>query len=73
MRQVTITIPDEYYDNLIAFLKSIPDTTISNSQEEYNKFIQNLVLERAKNAKPENYQNWEDVKKELDLKYNFNN
>ena len=24
MRQVTVTIPDEYYDNLIAFLKPIP-------------------------------------------------
>ena len=72
MRQVTITIPDEYYDNLIQFLKPIPNTTIDNRQEEHDKFIQNLIVERAKNAKPEDYQSWEEAMKELDIKYKFN-
>ena len=72
MRQVTITIPDEYYENLIQFLKPIPNTTIDNRQEEHDKFIQNLIVERAKNAKPEDYQSWEEAMKELDIKYKFN-
>ena len=72
MRQVTITIPDEYYENLIQFLKPIPNTTIDNRQEEHDKFIQNLIVERAKNAKPEDYQSWEEAIKELDIKYKFN-
>ena len=72
MRQVTITIPDEYYENLIQFLKPIPNTTIDNRQEEHDKFIQNLIVERAKNAKPEDHQSWEEAMKELDIKYKFN-
>ena len=72
MRQVTITILDEYYENLIQFLKPIPNTTIDNRQEEYDKFIQNLIVKRAKNAKPEDYQSWEEAMKELDIKYKFN-
>ena len=72
MRQVTITIPDEYYENLMQFLNPIPNTTINNRQEEHDKFIQNLIVERAKNAKPEDYQSWEEAMKELDIKYKFN-
>ncbi len=72
MRLVTVTIPDEYYDNLIQFLKPIPDTIVDNRQEEYNRSIEKMVLERIKKAKPEDYRSWEDVKKDLDKKWNFN-
>lgn len=72
MRQVTVTIPDEYYDNLIQFLKPIPDTIVDNRQEEYNKSIEKMVLDRVNNAKPEDYRSWEDIKKDLDKKWNFN-
>ncbi len=69
MRQVTVTIPDEYYDNLIEFLKSIPDVVIDNRQAEYDISIEKMVLERMKNAKPEDYKSWQDVKKDLDKKW----
>ena len=69
MRQLTVTIPDEYYDSLIEFLKKIPDVLIDNRQAEYNISIEKMVLERIKNAKPEDYLDWEDVKKEMDKKW----
>ena len=55
MRQVTITIPDEYYDNLMQFLKPIPNTLIDSSKEEYDKAIEKKVLERISSSKPEDY------------------
>jgi hypothetical protein len=71
MRQVTVTIPDEYYDNLIQFLKPIPDTIVDNSQEEYNRSIEKMVLERVKNAKPEDYADARESVQKLKLKYGF--
>jgi hypothetical protein len=69
MRQLTVTIPDEYYDSLIEFLKTIPDVLLDNRQAEYDISIEKMVLERIKNAKPEDYLDWEDVKKEMDKKW----
>ncbi|HQE33162.1 MAG TPA: hypothetical protein PLO52_03310 [Flavobacterium alvei] len=71
MRQVTVTIPDEYYDNLIEFLKPIPDAVVDNSQEEYNRSIEKMVLERVKNAKPEDYVDARESVQKLKLKYGF--
>lgn len=71
MRQVTVTIPDEYYDNLIQFLKPIPDTIVDNSQEEYNRSIEKMVLERVKNSKPEDYVDARESVQKLKLKYGF--
>jgi hypothetical protein len=69
MRQVMVTIPDEYYDNLMLFLKPIPDTTVDNSKEDYNRSIEKMVLERIKNSKPEDYIPWNEAKKRLDAKW----
>jgi hypothetical protein len=69
MRQLTVTIPDEYYDSLIEFLKTIPDVFIDNRQAEYEISIEKMVLERIKNVKPEDYLDWEDVKKDMDEKW----
>ena len=69
MRQVKVTIPDEYYDNLMAFLKPIPNSKVDNSEEEYNKKIQEMVLDRVKNSNPEDYVSWEESKKRLDAKW----
>ena len=55
MRQVTITIPDEYYDNMMQFLKPIPNNLIDNSKEEYDKGIEKKVLERISSSKPDDY------------------
>lgn len=71
MRQVTVTIPDEYYDDLINFLKPIPETIIDNKEEEYNKKIQEMVLERVKNSKPEDYVDARESLQRLKLKYGF--
>jgi hypothetical protein len=71
MRQLTVTIPDEYYDDLINFLKPIPKTSIDNREEEYNKKIQEMVLERVKNSKPEDYVDTRESIKRLKLKYGF--
>jgi galactose-1-phosphate uridylyltransferase len=70
MRQVTVTIPDEHYDDLINFLKPIPETVIDNREEEYNKKIQEMVLDRVNNSKPEDYVSWEECKKRLNAKWN---
>jgi thermostable 8-oxoguanine DNA glycosylase len=71
MRQVTVTIPDEYYDNLIQFLKPIPDTFVDNSQEEYKGSIEKMVLERVENSKPEDYVDARESVQRLKLKYGF--
>lgn len=71
MRQLTVTIPDEYYDDLINFLKPIPETSIDNREEEYNKKIQEMVLERVKNSKPEDYVDARESIKRLKIKYGF--
>jgi hypothetical protein len=71
MRQVTVTIPDEYYDNLIQFLKPIPDTIVDNSQEEYNRSIEKMVLERVKNSKPEDYVDARESVQRLKPKHGF--
>lgn len=73
MRQLTVTIPDEFYDTFISFFKHIPDVSIDeNPSNEVPLWQQEMVLERMKNAKPEDYRNWEEVKNEMDKKWNFN-
>jgi hypothetical protein len=73
MKQLTVTIPDEFYNSFIEFFKHIPDVKIDeNIDFEVPEWQKEIVLERMKNAKPEDYRNWEDVKKELDKKWNFN-
>lgn len=71
MRQITVTIPDEYYDDLINYLKPIPKTIIDNREEEYNKKIEEMVLERVKNSKPEDYVDARESVQRLKLKYGF--
>ncbi len=71
MRQVTVTIPDEHYNDLINFLKPIPDTAIDNREEEYNKKIQEMVLDRVKNSKPEDYVDARESLQRLKVKYGF--
>ena len=56
MRQLTVTIPDDFYTSFIEFFKHIPEVYIQNKDE--NKvplWQQEIVLDRIKNAKPEDY------------------
>jgi len=73
MRQLTVTIPDDFYNSFIAFFEHVPQVSIQENEEnEVPLWQQEMVLERIKNAKPEDYRSWEDVKKDMDKKWNFN-
>lgn len=70
MRQLTVTIPDDFYETFINFLKYIPNVSIEdNNAIEIPMWQQEMVLERLKNAKPEDYISWEEAKKEMDKKW----
>ena len=70
MRQLTVTIPDDFYDTFISFLKHIPNVSIDeNTENEISIWQQEMVLERMKNAKPEDYISWKEAKKEMDKKW----
>jgi hypothetical protein len=70
MRQLTVTIPDDFYEIFISFFKHIPDVTIDeNISNEVPLWQQEMVLERMKNAKPEDYISWEESKKRRDAKW----
>jgi len=55
MRQVTVTIPDDFYKTFIAFFKHMPDVVINERENEFVEKQDKMVAERAKNAKPEDY------------------
>ena len=70
MRQLTVTIPDDFYETFIDFIKHIPNIYIEeNTAIEIPIWQQEIVLERLKNAKPEDFISWEEVKKEMDKKW----
>jgi len=69
MRQLTVTIPDDFYETFISFFKHVPDVSINeNTTNEVPLWQQEIVLERMKNAKPEDFTSWEDFEKEMDKK-----
>lgn len=70
MRQLTVTIPDSFYETFISFFKHIPEVSINeNEVNEVPLWQQEMVLERMKNAKPEDYIDWKDFEKEMDKKW----
>jgi hypothetical protein len=70
MKQLTVTIPDEFYNSFIEFFKHIPEVKIDeNIDIEVPLWQQEMVLERMKNAKPEDYISWEESKKRLNAKW----
>ena len=70
MRQLTVTIPDSFYETFIRFFKHIPEVSINETAaNEVPLWQQEMVLERMKNAKPEDYIDWEDFEKEMDKKW----
>ena len=59
MRQLNITVSDDFYDTLINFLKYIPNVSIEeNTENEIPLWQQEMVLNRIKNSKPEDYMEW---------------
>jgi hypothetical protein len=72
MRQLTVTIPDDFYETFISFFKHIPDVSINeNAANEVPKWQQEMVLERMKNAKPEDYVEAKESLKKIKDKYGF--
>jgi hypothetical protein len=70
MRQLTVTIPDDFYETFINFFKHVPEVSIDDENIcEVPLWQQEMVLERIKNAKPEDYILLEDALKELDKKW----
>ena len=70
MRQLTVTIPDDFYETFINFFKHVPEVSIDDDNIcEVPLWQQEMVLERIKNAKPEDYILLEDALKELDKKW----
>lgn len=70
MRHLTVTIPDEFYDSFLNFLKTNPEISVTEKNDKVVPlWQQEIVLERIKNTKPEDYISWEDSKKRLDAKW----
>ncbi|GEM_PF-2228681 len=56
MRQLTLTIPDDFYAKLMTFLAPNPEVIVEEkSDDEVPLWQQEIVLERIKNSKPEDY------------------
>ncbi|MBC7556418.1 MAG: hypothetical protein H7195_05610 [Chryseobacterium sp.] len=75
MRQLTITIPDDFYPTFMEYLKDKPDVLIDEEFEYFDKTVpqwqQDIVLDRIKNSKPEDYVDaWESLT-ELKKKYDI--
>ena len=70
MRQLTVNIPEESFDKFMALCQQIPDVSVAEKKEDnVPLWQQEMVLERIKNAKPEDYVSWEESKKRLDEKW----
>ena len=70
MKHVTIGIPNKQYAMVLKLVKSLPDITIREEEDfvipEWQKEI---VRQRIKNAKPENFKSYSEVQKNLKKKY----
>ena len=72
MRQLTVTIPDDFYETFISFFKHVPDVSIDEKVEnEIPLWQQEMVLDRIKNAKPEDYIDADIALENLRKKYGF--
>jgi len=72
MRQLTVTIPDDFYETFINFFKHVPEVSIDDENIcEVPLWQQEMVLERIKNAKPEEYVDARASLKKIKDKYGF--
>ena len=69
MKQVTISIPESFYKTFIEFFKHIPDAKIESAESiSIPEWHKTETLKRLKNAKPEDFIPWEQVKKNIRYK-----
>ena len=56
MRQLTLTIPDDFYAKLMTFLAPNPEIIVEEKNDDsVQLWQQEIVLERIKNSKPKDY------------------
>lgn len=71
MRQLTVTIPDDFYNTFIAFIKHIPEVKINEKDNEFIEKQDKMVAERVENAKPEDYVDAFESLEKIKNKYGF--
>ena len=72
MKQLTVTIPDSFYDSFVDFFKHIPNVSIEENEiEEVPEWQQKMVLDRIKNSKPEDYIDADEALENLKSKYGY--
>ena len=72
MRQLTVTIPDDFYETFVSFFKHVPNVSIDETaSNEVPLWQQEMVLERMKNAQPEDYVDAKESLKKIKDKYGF--
>ncbi len=70
MRQLTVTIPDDFYSKLMSFLEPFPEVEVKEKDDnEVPLWQQELVLNRIKNSKPEDYIDAKEALNNLRNKY----
>ena len=75
MRQVIVSFPDDFYQTFMEYLKDKPEVSVDEEFEYFDKSVpqwqQDIVLDRIKNSKPEDYVDaWEsliELKKKYDI------
>lgn len=72
MRQLTVNIPEESFDKFMALCKQIPDVSVAEKKEDNVPLWQQvMVLERIKNAKPEDYIDANEALNDMKKKYDI--
>jgi hypothetical protein len=69
MKQITLNIPDSFYNSFIEFLKHVPEVTVKEeNMDDIPEWHKNILNERMEEYKknPAKGTNWDDFEKELD-------
>lgn len=66
MRQITINIPDSFYQVFLDFFKHVPEATIVETSELHiPDWHKEETLKRLETSKPEDFIPWEEAKRLL--------
>lgn len=70
MKQLTVTLSDEIYDEFIAMCKQLPNVSISNQpSHEVPIWQQEIVINRMKNAKQNEFFEANEALENLKIKH----
>jgi hypothetical protein len=69
MKQITISIPENFYKTFIDFLKHVPDAKIETEDDYFiPEWHKEETLRRIKTAKAKDFISWEKARKKLKIK-----